>query len=618
MRNFVKKQKGITLIALVVTIIVLIILAGVSINMLVGENGIITQAQTAKEENGRAEIIEKIQLEIADKQAENLGTINEDEFYEILGKYGTVSADKTTLTTTEGNYEIAIADIYSGELESSLVTTPIESWEYTLDDENKTITLIKYIGTDAKIFVPEKFNINEQNYIVILPQSTEEDGPFTSNTIIKEVKFSDNIYLENRYSLSLLFYNCTSLEKVYNLLTKVYNSQDIPTVCSNTFANCYFLKEAPKIPDGVRNISYMFANCTELEKAPDIPNTVTDMSGTFQSCVKLNGIINIYADEIINAERCFTEDPLSIRLKINENTTTYNTLYSLLNTWEDVEIYYETEMTIACWGDSLTVGGSVSYPKILARLCKTAEVFNLGVGGEGSKKIAIRQGGIPLYVESFVIPSDVSYVEINLIDEDGNKVIIGGQGTAGLNPCYIDGIEGEIVYDNYGGIERTLFIRKETGEEKRISNNTQIITSGMNLYNDSDIVIIWSGTNDTPDTSSVSNVINNIDAMINYSNNDKYIIIGLTSKNYMSEVEEVNQILANKYGEHFLDIRKYILENGLSDAGIVATAQDLEDIRNGEVPSSLRIDTVHLNAAGYTIVGEQVYNKLIEFGYIEE
>ena len=64
-----KAQQGITLIALVVTIIVLIILAGVSINMLVGENGIITQVQTAKEENGRTEIIEKIQLEIADKQA---------------------------------------------------------------------------------------------------------------------------------------------------------------------------------------------------------------------------------------------------------------------------------------------------------------------------------------------------------------------------------------------------------------------------------------------------------------------------------------------------------------------------------------------------------------------
>ncbi len=43
------KQKGVTLIALVITIIVLIILAGVSINTLIGDNGIITKAQQAKE-----------------------------------------------------------------------------------------------------------------------------------------------------------------------------------------------------------------------------------------------------------------------------------------------------------------------------------------------------------------------------------------------------------------------------------------------------------------------------------------------------------------------------------------------------------------------------------------
>ena len=54
MRNIVKKQSGITLIALVVTIIVLIILAGVSINMLVGENGIINMAQRAKEDTQQA------------------------------------------------------------------------------------------------------------------------------------------------------------------------------------------------------------------------------------------------------------------------------------------------------------------------------------------------------------------------------------------------------------------------------------------------------------------------------------------------------------------------------------------------------------------------------------
>lgn len=47
-------QRGITLIALVVTIIVLIILAGVSINMLVGENGIINMAQRAAQETEQA------------------------------------------------------------------------------------------------------------------------------------------------------------------------------------------------------------------------------------------------------------------------------------------------------------------------------------------------------------------------------------------------------------------------------------------------------------------------------------------------------------------------------------------------------------------------------------
>lgn len=46
----VKKEKGITLIALVVTIVVLLILAGVTIAMLTGDNGILTQARKAKEE----------------------------------------------------------------------------------------------------------------------------------------------------------------------------------------------------------------------------------------------------------------------------------------------------------------------------------------------------------------------------------------------------------------------------------------------------------------------------------------------------------------------------------------------------------------------------------------
>ena len=57
-----KNNKGITLIALVVTIVVLLILAGVSISMLTGENGIITQAQTAKTNTRAGTVRDEVSL----------------------------------------------------------------------------------------------------------------------------------------------------------------------------------------------------------------------------------------------------------------------------------------------------------------------------------------------------------------------------------------------------------------------------------------------------------------------------------------------------------------------------------------------------------------------------
>ncbi len=59
-----KKEKGITLIALVVTIIVLLILAGVSIAMLTGSNGILTQANNAKQVTEKSAEQEKVQIAV--------------------------------------------------------------------------------------------------------------------------------------------------------------------------------------------------------------------------------------------------------------------------------------------------------------------------------------------------------------------------------------------------------------------------------------------------------------------------------------------------------------------------------------------------------------------------
>ena len=54
MKNNLKREKGITLIALVITIVVLLILAGVTLATLTGENGILTKVTTAKDKTAIA------------------------------------------------------------------------------------------------------------------------------------------------------------------------------------------------------------------------------------------------------------------------------------------------------------------------------------------------------------------------------------------------------------------------------------------------------------------------------------------------------------------------------------------------------------------------------------
>lgn len=62
------KQKGITLVALVITIIILLILAGVAISLTIGNGGLIEMAKKAKEENNKQAAIEKIEFKITEFQ----------------------------------------------------------------------------------------------------------------------------------------------------------------------------------------------------------------------------------------------------------------------------------------------------------------------------------------------------------------------------------------------------------------------------------------------------------------------------------------------------------------------------------------------------------------------
>ena len=95
-------QKGITLIALVITIIVLLILAGVSIAMLTGQKGILTQANNAKNETELASAKEKVELAVIGAISQTRdGTLKVGNLRTELANYGgTVEGDTFPVTAT--------------------------------------------------------------------------------------------------------------------------------------------------------------------------------------------------------------------------------------------------------------------------------------------------------------------------------------------------------------------------------------------------------------------------------------------------------------------------------------------------------------------------------------
>ena len=93
-----KNNKGITLIALVITIIVLLILAGVTIASLTGENGLLSRAGNSKIENLKAEAIEKANSEIQSQLINAKAGLDFDTKAEIQTRLDTGKSEGITFT----------------------------------------------------------------------------------------------------------------------------------------------------------------------------------------------------------------------------------------------------------------------------------------------------------------------------------------------------------------------------------------------------------------------------------------------------------------------------------------------------------------------------------------
>jgi hypothetical protein len=155
-----KKQNGITLVALVITIIVLLILAGVSISLALGNNGVLTRSSQAVVQNEKGTVEQDIKLGTADcitgywtAWATNASVKKGAYFTSAIIKNSATAASDVVIThyaNKDSAAKLEVATLESGvEQTAAADQTPANDKAYKTDDANGLALLAK--STDGYI-----------------------------------------------------------------------------------------------------------------------------------------------------------------------------------------------------------------------------------------------------------------------------------------------------------------------------------------------------------------------------------------------------------------------------------------------------------------------------------
>lgn len=308
-------------------------------------------------------------------------------------------------------------------------------------------------------------------------------------------------------------------------------------------------------------------------------------------------------------------------------------------TLSGVSIPYDgRERAVSCWGDSMMYGCAttpgfitldgvtlnISYataPDILAELTGLT-VYNLGVNGETSKEIALRQGGLTMVTDRDIDFEGTGIAEFKLkCLMDGETVYMedysGYNFQSHVNICVING---EQYYVTNGYDEETQLIY---GTDVHIEAGTPVYTLAA-IERSDDILILEIGSNGGWDND-YDTLIAQYDAMIESVGCRYYIIVGdtddpeLSADRYRTEVGTGDtpweKALEDAYGEHFFNLRRFMIQNGLRLCGLEATEEDIDGFLAGRISQQLRSDWTHFNAYGYYAKAKGIYQKGQELGY---
>ena len=270
------------------------------------------------------------------------------------------------------------------------------------------------------------------------------------------------------------------------------------------------------------------------------------------------------------------------------------------------------------WGDSMMKGsgGDASILEIISDELDIAHK-NFAVGGLQSNSIGVLQGGIPFKItfENNIIKTDQShaltYYNIAPLNFQTDQQREGA----------IDSISGSIErVSNINEPKKTLgytFTTDDLEENLSIQDTVVFTFNDAVKYRDT-WTIIWAGRNDKKAGDAIYTTRGHIQAMIDYMGENAknhYLVLsicnGIADKEAKgstahTNITRLNTVLEEAFGDHFVDIRRYMID------------QDLEDIQKDCIPRIFLNDNVHFNTLGYEATGKFLANIIKEKGWITE
>lgn len=391
MKENLKKNEAITLIALVVTIIVLIILAGVSISLILGQNGIITFAKKAKENMILAQIDEQKGLNNLSAEMNNVINGKTKELIEN----GIWRVKKSI----EKNYNSEKVKIYVYSMYYSEQIIPDTLNEY------KEQYIVKKINENA-----------QQNVIDSLDELVLNNIGATNYTLINDYLKDNSINMtREEFIVSVLQLKCESSEYANTMLIQLgYTTEDILKI-EEEYEEQKNNQNIIEIPNEIKNVTYkvtypdgttqevLGSELNSFKGTYDVQNngnhiiTITELNEE----IKIEVPIDEYTEELnktiapedygksinysVTVKNNNGEDVILDDWKVlyNDGTNVYIILGDYLNTTliDTTKLNIKTENTYTVYWDSASGVNNAEAAEILRNTNNWSEFAT----GEGAK-----------------------------------------------------------------------------------------------------------------------------------------------------------------------------------------------------------------------------------------